>query len=66
MYRDIEQYIDTCYFCQTRAAPKKNNELSPIEPTGPWERVGLDFIEPLEESKEGNCYIITAIDYFTR
>jgi Integrase zinc binding domain/Integrase core domain len=66
MYKEIEEYIDSCYFCQTRASPKKNNELNPIEPTGPWERVGIDFIGPLEESTQRNRYIITAMDYFTR
>src|SRR6266511_2597699 len=66
MYKKIEEYIDSCYFCQTRASPKKNNELNPIEPKGPWERVGIDFIGPLEESTQENRYIITTMDYFTR
>ena len=35
MYRDIEEYIATCHTCQMRGQQKKNNELSPIEPTGP-------------------------------
>lgn len=51
MYRNIEIYIDTCYFCQTRANPKRNNELSPIEPTGSWERVSLDFVKTFRRVK---------------
>ena len=66
MYRDIEEYIATCHTCQMRGQQKKNNELSPIEPTGPWERVGIDFVGPLDITPNGNRYIITAIDYFTR
>src|ERR1044072_103198 len=37
-----------------------------LAPTAPWERVGIDFIEPLSETEKGNKYIITAIDYFTK
>src|ERR1044072_3509411 len=44
----------------------KNNELNPILPTGPWERVGIDFVRPLPLTSQGNQYIITAVDYFTR
>ena len=66
MYRDIEEYVSTCHTCQVRSQQKRNNELSPIEPTGPWERVGIDFVGPLDLSVNGNRYIITAVDYFTR
>ena len=44
---------------------KEKEKLYIIELQGPWKRVKVDFIRPLEETKKGNQYIIIAIDYFT-
>src|SRR5688572_3427349 len=66
MYNEIKRYIDSCHTCQIQAKRSKNNELNPIEPTAPWERVGIDFVGPFNITDSGNRYIITAIDYFTR
>jgi hypothetical protein len=41
--------------------------LSPVPPVAlPFERWGLDFIQNLQETKQGKKHIITAIDYATR
>ena len=66
MYNEIKRYIDSCHTCQIQAKRSKNNELNPIEPTTPWERVGIDFVGPFNMTDSGNRYIIAAIDYFTR
>src|SRR4030095_2944691 len=66
MYEEIRRYVQSCHKCQVQSRRKKNNELHPIEPTAPWERVGIDFVGPLTTTERGNKYIITAIDYFTR
>ena len=66
MYEEIRKYVSSCYQCQMQASKRKNNELNPLEPTGAWRRVGIDFIGPLELTTKGNRYIITAMDYFTR
>ena len=34
--------------------------------TGPWEMLGVDLIGPLQETKNGNKYIFTATDYYTK
>jgi len=46
--------------------PPKNNEdyITSIEKS--FTRVGLDIIEPFQETKQGNNYIITLVDYFTK
>ena len=37
---------------------------TPVE--APFVRVGLDIIEPLKETQQGNKYIIVCVDYFTK
>src|ERR1044071_817646 len=65
MFNEIDHYIRSCQQCQTHKGPNKLVTAT-IEPTGPWERVGMDFIGPLEEMQNGNRYIIVAMDYLTR
>src|ERR1043165_7278113 len=66
MYDEIKRYIESCHICQMQGRQRKNNKLNPILPTGPWERVEIDFVGPLLLTSQRNRYIITAIDYFTR
>src|ERR1043166_179019 len=67
MFKDIENYVKSCYNCQMQAVHRPiPREMFPIEPTGLWDRVGIDIIGPLELTTLGNRYIITAIDYFSR
>ena len=66
MYKEIEEYIDSCYFYQTRASPKKNNELNPIPVRGLWDRIGIDIVGLLPITERGNRYIVTYIDYMTK
>ena len=42
-------------------------ELHPIPVKAPWHQIGIDFVGPLSpESDDGNRYIFTASDYFTK
>src|ERR1043165_925265 len=66
MYEEIKLYVQSCHQCQVHARVTKRNEVYPIPISAPWERVGIDFVGPLPETSQGNKYIITAIDYFTR
>ena len=66
MYEEVKNYIQSCHQCQIHAKTGKQNELFPIPISAPWERVGIDFVGPFPETTQGNKYIITAIDYFTR
>jgi hypothetical protein len=70
MDEQIAKFCLECPKCQlnrsdsNRASP---GPLTPIPPAAlPFERWGLDFVGPLPESKGGNKYILTAIDYATR
>lgn len=64
--RDVRQYIQTCDACQRRGKPQLNELLSPIKVGQPFSKVGIDIVGPLNETKGGNKYIVTATDYLTK
>lgn len=38
----------------------------PVETMAPWQLFGMDWIGPLPTTTDGNRYILTLIDYFSR
>ena len=42
-------------------------ELKPVPVKSPWFHIGIDFISPISPaSAQGNRYILTLSDYFTK
>ena len=66
MYKDIRDFIQSCDACQRRGKVARNQELCPIEVTQPFDRIGLDFVGPLSQTKQGNKYILVATEYVTK
>jgi len=66
MYKDIANYVKTCWECQRRGTARQNNPKSTISPGDIFERWGIDIVGPLLASENGNRYIIVAVDYFSR
>ena len=66
MYRDIAEYVKTCWECQQRGTQKQNNMKRTIAPSDIFERWGVDIVGPLLATEKGNRYIIVAMDYFSR
>src|SRR3989440_2638265 len=66
MYKDIEEYIRTCDSCQRRGNKGGSGYLNPIKVGKPFERIGIDFVGPLERTRKGNKYILVATDYLTK
>jgi len=68
IWSDVKMWVKSCHKCQLfRPKPvTKNTEdhITPVE--RPFTRVGLDIVGPLPETKQGNKYIITLVDYFTK
>ena len=69
MTREVEDYCRSCEVCCTN---KSSNQLPagllkplPI-PDKPWDSVGIDFVGPLPESKDGYNYILVVIDRLTK
>lgn len=68
MQKQIDTYIDNCEICQHHKTPrqKKPGLLHPISCSTIFETLHIDIVGKIKESAEGNCYIITAIDAFSR
>ncbi len=68
IWNDVRMWVKSCHKCQTcrpKPFPKDTeNNSTPVEQ--PFTRVGLDIIGPLPITKNGNAYIITLVDYFTK
>ena len=48
MYKEIEDYIKRCDSCQRRGNKGGTGYLNPIKVGKPFERIGIDFVGPLE------------------
>src|SRR6266498_1888756 len=66
MRMDIKEYVKICFQCQQRGSMKQNNQKRTIPLTDIFERWGVDIVRPLSITREGNRYIVVAIDYFSR
>ena len=61
--------IKTCDICQRtgRKVALDAPELNPVTVVSPWYQIGIDFIGPIyPASTQGNRYILTVCDYFTK
>ncbi|KAH9250495.1 hypothetical protein BASA81_011669 [Batrachochytrium salamandrivorans] len=70
MKKDIKDFISRCPQCQLNQSASGIHSPLPIRPVPPvalpFERWGIDFYGPMAETKSGNRYLITCIDYATR
>ena len=66
MRKDIKEYAKMCFQCQQRGSMKQNNQKQIIPPTDIFERWEVDIVGLLSITREGNRYIVVAIDYFSR
>jgi hypothetical protein len=72
MKRDINAIVIRCPKCQLSAPAGDGRVFSPRNVQAlpnvplPFQRIGLDFVGPLPITKNGNRYLITAIDYASR
>ena len=66
MYEDTKEYVKFCDNCQRRGQKGEKSYLNPIEVEEPFERIGIDFVGPLEKTKRENRYILVTTDYLTK
>ena len=69
MYTRIKEFVQSCIECQRKKGinRKEYNEITPLKhPSYPFERMSMDLVGPLTETKKGNKYILTIMDYFSR
>ncbi|KRY23882.1 Transposon Ty3-G Gag-Pol polyprotein [Trichinella patagoniensis] len=65
---DVEDWCRACQTCAARAVPtKKPQAPMQLQPVGyPFQRVGMDIVGPLEDTPNGNRYILMVCDYFSK
>ena len=65
----ISKYIKSCEKC-FGINPKMSGEAPPLHPitvpTKAWSLVAIDLIGPLQETTNGNKYIVAITDHFTK
>ena len=68
MRKDVETHINSCLICARRKAyGQRKAPLHPIPPADKvWERIAMDIVGPLQESRNGNKYILVISDYASR
>ena len=68
MKSDIEEYISKCISCNERKTGKL--PLAPLQNFGPvlepFELVSMDLVGPLPKTVNGNVYLLTFMDAFTK
>ena len=69
MKKDIADYVKSCKICFA-VNPKVSKESPPLHsipvPTKVWSLVGIDIVGPLQETKDGNKYIVAITDHFSK
>lgn len=68
MVKKIDLHIKSCLRCQqvNKRLEKPHSKLHPVSVDSPWHRIGIDLVGPLPLTGNGNSYIITCSDYFTK
>ena len=68
MRQDVLNCVRTCQICNTnkKANKKARGPLGQFHAGAPLERVHIDILGPLVESRIGNKYILVLIDQFTK
>jgi transposase InsO family protein len=69
MYNDIQRHILSCINCRKMkpSRRKPDGHLQSIEPPqGIWERLAMDYVGPVPQSKSGNRYFLVLTDLFSK
>jgi transposase InsO family protein len=68
LHETTNAFVNRCLRCQQRKSPRQKQRglLSPARTSRPWEVIFFDFMGPFPRSTSGNCYVVTAIDGFTK
>ena len=69
MKTTISNFIRSCHYCQT-SKPCNNPNKAPLgkfkTPSAPYEALAFDLIGPLRETDDGNVFVLTCIDLFSK
>jgi hypothetical protein len=62
----VNLYIQECEICQKYAREEKQRACNPIEVPAERELFECDIVGPMPITEQGNKYIFTCIDMFTK
>ena len=65
----VEELVKNCDVCASsdKTAGPRKAPLHPVPlPDGPWEKVGIDFIGPMEGGGQRQRFAIVLVDYFSK
>lgn len=66
----VKKYVSACLECaynKDASSRQKSGHLYPIEKINiPFHTIHIDHLGPFVRSKDGNCYILTIVDGFTK
>lgn len=65
----VEELVKSCEACASsdKTAVPRKAPLQPVRlPDGPWEKVGIDFIGPMEGGGQHRRFAIVLVDYFSK
>lgn len=69
MPQDTYKYVTNCEACQ-EAKPSNINSKTTMggfrDPKYPWRLIAIDFVGPITRSKNGNAWILTVVDLFSK
>lgn len=68
MYRDIKNFSYSCKLCiEKKGFSLTKSPIQNFQPTSrPMELISLDILGPLPMSEQGNKYVLTVIDHFSK
>jgi hypothetical protein len=68
LIKDLFESVKKCHLCQifSRKMRAHHAPMFPIITVGPFTKWGIDFTTFHLVSARGHCYIIVAVDYFTK
>lgn len=70
MQKDVIDYINTCVSCNQRKTSRTDNRPAPLEisftPNTPFTHTAMDIVGPLPLTRNGNRYLLTFQDIFTK
>lgn len=68
MTKRVRVWIAACEGCQSRKPARfsKRSPLQSLVPKGPWNRIAMDLMGPLQETVRGNMHVLVVADPFTK
>ena len=66
--RDVRKWIKSCLVCARRKPhrPTQAGKRQSLGASAPFRTVAIDCVGPYTPDADGNCYLLTGIDVFTR